>query len=314
MILSRRALLVSAGAAASAAALPTSPVAAALPAPLAAATETQPLPPPLPAAVFRERADKLRAAARQRALDAILVTPSTNLAYAVNLAIGGSERLTALILFADGPAVLVTPSFEEGNHRKTAVVDDVRVWKEDEDPIALVAKILEGKKAIGVEGATPYGTVAKLSAAYGGKLEEANSLFDPLRRVKSADEQAFIRAAADRTSAAIDATQRRVRKGMTEHAVADLLEAEYRRLGVSGGGLVQFGPSSAFPHGAPEERRLEKGDTVLIDSGCKVHGYTSDVTRTAVFGEPSDELRKVYGVVERAQSAGIAALKTGAIP
>jgi len=306
MALSRRRLLVSAGAAASAAALPLSR--------LSAATDLPPLPPPLPADVFRERQEKLRAAARTRSLDAIFVTPSTNLAYAANLAIGGSERLTALLLFADGPAVLVTPSFEEGNHRKTAVIDDVRVWKEDEDPIALVAKILDGKKAVGVEGATPYGTVAKLEAAYGGKIEEATPLFDPLRRVKSADEQALIRAAADRTSAAIDATQRRVRKGMTEHQVSDLLEAEFRRLGMGGGGLVQFGPSSAFPHGAPEERRLEKGDTVLIDAGCKVRGYTSDVTRTAVFGEPSDELRKVYGVVEKAQTAGIAALKAGAIP
>ena len=87
------------------------------------------------------------------------MTPSTNLAYSANLAIGRSERLTALLLFTDGPAVLVTPSFEEANHKRTAVVDDVKTWQEEEDPIALAGRLLSGKKAIGVEGSTSYATV-----------------------------------------------------------------------------------------------------------------------------------------------------------
>jgi len=99
---------------------------------------------------------------------------------------------------------------------------------------------------------------------------------------------------------------------MTESDVARILEEEFVKLGVRGGGLVQFGPSSAFPHGAPAERRLAKGDPVLIDCGCKIHGYNSDVTRTVSFGAPSDELRKVYDIVDRAQVAGIQALKAGA--
>jgi Xaa-Pro dipeptidase len=99
---------------------------------------------------------------------------------------------------------------------------------------------------------------------------------------------------------------------MTESEVSRLLEEEFRKLGVKGGGLVQFGPSSAFPHGAPAERRLSRGDVVLIDCGCRVHEYHSDVTRTVAFGSPSDEFRKVYAVVDRAQVAGIEALKAGA--
>jgi Xaa-Pro dipeptidase len=305
MSLTRRGLIVSAGAAASLAALPPR---------AEAAGEASALPPPLPATEFRSRQVKLRAEAKKRKLDALLVTPSTNLAYAANLAISRSERLTALLLFAEGPALLVTPSFEEGNHRKNAVVDDVRTWKEDEDPMTVVAKAVEGRAAIGIEGSTSYETVTRLAAVFPGRLENATEIFDTLRRVKSPEERALIRAAGDRTTRAITATHRRIRSGMSEHRVSEILEEEFRRLGVEGGGLVQFGPSSAFPHGAPEDRTLSRGDVVLIDAGCKVRGYSSDVTRTVAFGAASDEIRKVYDTVERAQSAGIAALRTGAIP
>ena len=305
MPVSRRTLLVSAGAAAAAAALPIS---------ARADTPLPPLPPPLPAPTFRARQEALRAAAKERGLDALFVMPSTNLAYSANLAIFRSERLTALLLLAEGPAVLVTPNFEEGNHRKNAVLDDVKTWKEDEDPIAVVAKILGSRAAVGIEGSTSYETVTRLAAAFPGKLSDATDVFDRLRRVKSAEEQALIRAAGDRTTRAIVATHRRIRKGMTEQAVSDLLEEEFRQVGVKGGGLIQFGPNSAFPHGAPEQRTLAPGDVVLIDAGCKVHGYSSDVTRTVAFRSASDELRKVYDTVERAQTAGIAALRAGAIP
>lgn len=280
--------------------------------PLAAAPEALPLPPPLKPDAFRERQAKLRNEAKARGLDALFVTPSTNLAYSANLAIGRSERLTALLLFADGPAVLVTPSFEESNHRRSAVVDEVRTWQEEEDPIALVAKLISGKKAIGIEGSTAYGTVTALASASAAKVEDAMAVFDALRTVKSDEEQGFIREAARRTNLAITATHKRMRAGMTENEVAKILEDEFSKLGVRGGGLVQFGPSSALPHGGPAERRLAKGDPVLIDSGCRVRGYSSDITRTVSFGPPSDEFRKVYAAVDRAQMAGIEALKAGA--
>jgi len=278
---------------------------------MAAAPEAPPLPPPLKPEVFRERQAKLRAEARARGFDALFVTPSTNLAYSANLAIGRSERLTALILFTSGPAVLLTPSFEEANHKRTAVVDDTRTWQEDEDPIALAGKILAGKKSLGVEGSTSYGTVTALSGATPVKIEDATAAFDALRTIKSEEEQALIRDAARRTNLAIEGTHRRMRAGMSESEVAKILEEEFVKQGVRGGGLVQFGPSSAFPHGAPAERRLAKGDSVLIDCGCKVRGYSSDITRTVSYGQPSDEFRKVYAIVDRAQMAGIEALKSG---
>jgi Xaa-Pro dipeptidase len=277
----------------------------------AAGTDVSPLPPPLKPDAFRERQAKLRAAAKERGIDLLFVTPSTNLAYCANLAIGRSERLTALLLFTDGPAVLVTPSFEEANHKRAAVVDDLRTWQEEEDPIALAGKLVSGKKVIGLEGSTSYRTMTLLSQAGAAKFEDATSLFDALRMIKSAEEQAFIRDAARRTNLAIEATHKRMRAGMSESEVERILEEEFANQGARGGGLVQFGPSSAYPHGASAERRLAKGDAVLIDCGCKVRGYGSDITRTVSFGPPSDELRKVYAIVDRAQIAGIDALKAG---
>lgn len=304
MPLTRRRWMTATGAAAGAA-LASRPSAAASPA----------APPALPAALppddFRERQAKLRAAAKASGATALFVTPSTNLAYAANLAIWRSERLTALLLFADGPAVLVTPFFEADNHRRDAVVDEVVTWKEDEDPIAIAARLL-GKGVVGIEGSTAYETVTRLAAAGPLEARDATAAFDALRAIKSPEEQAFIREAARRTNLAIEATHRGLSAGKTEGEISALLQSEFQALGVRGDGLVQFGPSAALPHGGPGERRLSRGDVVLIDAGCKVRGYTSDVTRTVAFGAPSDNVRKVYAAVDRAQMAGIGALRAGA--
>jgi Xaa-Pro dipeptidase len=269
-----------------------------------------PLPPPPKPDVYRERQAKLRAGAKARGWDALLVTPSTNLAYASGLSMGRSERLTVLIVFSDGPAVLVTPSFEESNVTRDATVDEVKTWKEDEDPIALAAKLV-AKKTVGIEGSTAFTTVSLLAAASDARTEDATAVFDALRAVKSEEELAFIKDAGRRTVAAISATHEKLRDGLSEREVSMILSQEFSRLGVRGDGLVQFGPSAALPHGGPGDRALTKGDAVLIDCGCRVRGYTSDVTRTVGFGPPSDEFRKVYAIVDRAQTAGIEALAAG---
>jgi Xaa-Pro dipeptidase len=303
MSLTRRRWMAATGAAAAAAAL--------APGPLSGASSAPALPPALKPDVFRDRQARLRAAARSGGFDALFVTPSTNLAYSANLSMGRSERLTALLLFSDGPTVLVTPFFEADNHRRDAVVDDVLTWKEDEDPIAMSTKALGKASTVGIEGSTAYATAAKLLSGAAIQGRDATAVFDALRMVKSEEEQSLIREAARRTNLAIEATHKRLSRGMTESEVSNLLEQELQKLGVRGGGLVQFGPSSALPHGGPGDRKLAAGEVVLIDAGCKIHGYTSDVTRTVSFGPPSDELRKVYGVVDRAQIAGIEALRAG---
>jgi Xaa-Pro dipeptidase len=308
--MTRRRWIAAGSAAAAASALP-----AATPASRGqAGPSAPPLPPPFPPEVFRERQARFRAAARAQGIDALFVTPSTNLGYAANLSIGRSERLTALLLFTDGPAVLVTPLFEADNHKRDAVVDDVVTWREDEDPFAAAAKALGRGKSLGIEGSTAWNTGTRMVAASGATARDAGPICDGLRMVKTDAEQEMIRDAARRTIGAIEATHRRLERGLTENAVANILEGEMQKLGVKGGGLVQFGPSAALPHGGPGDRKLSTGDVVLIDAGCRVRGYTSDVTRSVAFGAPSDELRKVYATVDRAQRAGIDALRAGAVP
>jgi Xaa-Pro dipeptidase len=304
MRLTRRHWMAAAGAATAAAALPES---------LAPRPDVAPaLPAALRPDVFRERQTKLRAAAKARGLDALVVTPSTNLAYTANVSMGRSERLTALFLLTEGPAVLLTPSFEEDNVKRGAVFDELATWKEDEDPFAQAARILAHARTVGVEGSTAYATVTRLLGAAPLQAQDAGAAFDALRMVKGPEERALLTDAARRTNLAIAATHRRLTRGVTESDAATMLEQEFRRLGVHGDGLVQFGPDAAVPHGGPGDRRLAAGDVVLIDAGCRVQGYTSDVTRTVAFGTPADEVRRVYAVVERAQLAGIDALRAGA--
>jgi len=273
-----------------------------------------PLPPPLPPDVFRERQEKALAGATRRGFDALVVLPSTNYRYLTNTDPGRSERLIALLLRAGMPATVVTPFFEEERVKRDAVIGRTVSWQEHEDPADLVAKLLSGSTRVGLEGSTDVFSAERLHAASGAACFDATAVFDALRMVKSEAEKALIRDAAFRTTSAIAATQRRLREGMTEQEVGEILAEEFRKLLVRGGGLVQFGSSAALPHGGPGERRLRKGDVVLMDCGCRVRGYSSDVTRTAAFGPPTDEARKVYATVDAAQRAGLAAFRAGAIP
>lgn len=291
--------------------------AAALAAPIAARaaepeTRLEPLPPGLPGEVFRERQARIRAARAREGLDAAFVTPSTNLRYLANLSIGRSERLTALLLPVHGPSLVVTPFFEKPRSEKNGVYDAIETWEEAENPVARCAAHLPRNAKIGIEGSTAFHTAELLRQAVGGETRDFTAGFDELRSVKSEAECSFIRAAGARTLRAIEATWKRLTEGMTELDAAAMLSQEFAKVGTPSGGLVQFGASAALPHGGPGERRLKKGDVVLIDTGCEVHGYTSDITRTVCFGSPSDRVRKVYETVDRAQRAGISALRAGA--
>ena len=303
--MTRRSLLAASAAAGIAAALRAAPLAASADPPL------PPLPAALPKEEFRRRQEGLRELIARSRIDALFVTPCTNLRYAANLTIGRSERLTAFLLPAKGPAVVVTPFFEKPRSERDGVFDAIETWQESEDPFALCARILGTGKVVAVEGSTALHASEQLRAAAGAALRDGTAIFDALRSVKSPAEQDFIRAAGTRTVAAIEGTWKRLRAGITEREAAAILAEEFSRVGTPSGGLVQFGPSSALPHGGPGDRRLAAGDVVLIDTGCEVEGYTSDITRTAVFGRASDRFRRVYDVVARAQRAGIDALGPG---
>ena len=271
---------------------------------------------PLPGAVYTRRLERAAELMRERGLVAIFAEPSTNLAYLLGASFQRSERLIGLILTANAKPFLVAPVFElERIQRSVRVVPDLRGWSESMDPYRVVSDVIwtHGPGRIAIEPSTRYGVVRRLQQALPNwQFSDADPVFTRLRIIKSEDELTLIRRAISITETSIAATFGALEAGVTDREVAALLSREMGARGARGGGLVQFGATSALPHGGTEGRELERGMPVLIDAGCDVHDYTSDITRMHFFGdEPGPEYRDVYNTVFAAQSAAYNAGKPG---
>jgi Xaa-Pro dipeptidase len=271
--------------------------------------------PSLPPEVFQRRLERAQAELKARRFGLLVATPSTNFEYLTGYNPGRSERLIALLLPADGAPAVVCPSFEVERMRRHSVIPDLHGWEEQDDPFILVRETVRrltagtrSRRTLALESSTAYDTSVRLAAALPGwTLVDAAPVTERLRVLKSPEEIALLRRAIAITQDAMAATFAGLAVGATEVEVAQLLSGEMERRGASGGGLVQFGPSSALPHGGPGGgAALERETVVLIDCGCRVGGYTSDITRTIWFGShPSDEFRKVFNVVHDAQTAAM---------
>jgi len=267
--------------------------------------------PSLSPEVFARRLDRARAELKARGLRCLIATPGTNYEYLTGYNPGRSERLIALILPVDGVPAVVCPSFEVERIKRHSVIADAPGWEEQDDPYGLVRdtvrRLAPRAGTIALESSTGYQSALRLAAALSGwKFVDAAPVTERLRIVKAPEEVALIRRAIEITQGAMAATFGQLAVGMTERDVARLLSREMQQRGAEGGGLVQFGPSSALPHGGPAAAALARETVVLIDCGCRVGGYESDITRTVWFGDsPTDEFRKVFNVVHDAQTAAI---------
>src|SRR5882762_2205879 len=269
--------------------------------------------PSLSAEVFARRLERARAELKTRGLDFLIATPSTNYEYFTGYNPGRSERLIALLLPVAGPPAIVCPAFEVERVKRHSVIAELHGWEEQEDPHALVRDTVRrlrpgsGKGTIALESTTGYQTFLRLGRALPDwKFVDAAPVTERLRVIKAPEEIALLRRAIAITLDAMGATFAQLAAGTTERDVAQILEHEMQQRGAPGDGLVQFGSSSALPHGGPGGPKLEREMVVLIDCGCRVGGYTSDITRTIWFGDrPSDEFRKVFNVVHDAQSAAM---------
>ncbi len=271
---------------------------------------------PLPSSVYGERRQRARELMSDEGLAAIFMEPATDFTYLSGASFGRSERLLAMIVPQQGETTFIAPSFEvERVERTIGAEGRVVGWEEDQSPHQLVADALKsiGRGRIGIEPSTRYGIVSRLCEAMPDfEFIDATDLFTQLRITKSEPELALIRRAISITQTAIAATFAGLENGMTERDVAVFLSDQMARDGARGGGLVQFGPSSALPHGGPGVSTLEPGTPVLIDAGCRVHGYTSDITRMHFFGGmPSQEYGEVFNTVLAAQSAAYEAGRPG---
>src|SRR5216110_705480 len=269
--------------------------------------------PTLSPAVFAQRISRAQAELKSRNLDLLVVEPSTNFQYFTSYNPGRSERLILLMIPANGTPVVVCPSFEVERIKRNTTISDARGWEEQEDPWLLVAKAAQQMKPPGrtgevaVEPTTSYQSYVRLTTKLRGWIpRDGSAVTERLRIIKGPEEITLIRQAIAATEASIAATFTQLAVGMTERDVAQLLSREMASRSSPGGGLVQFGPSSALPHGGPSAGQLTRETVVLIDAGSRVEGYTSDITRTIWFGDaPSDEFKKVYNIVHDAQTAAI---------
>jgi Xaa-Pro dipeptidase len=273
-----------------------------------------------------DRQERARKLMRENALDGIVLMEGTSLKYFTGIRWWGGERLFALVLPAKGSAFYVCPAFEVG--RATEQIanapdgerPDIRAWQEDESPYQLLAQglkergIATGK--LGIEETVRFvfsDDIAKSAPQV--TLMSATPVTAGCRMIKSPHEIALMRLACQVTLAAYEAVYHAIREGMTQQQVEELIAAAYGQLGFPGEASVQVGEYSALPHGSSTPQVVREGSIVMIDDGCTVEGYQSDITRTFVLGKipekAGDKVRKVFDTVHRAQAAALAAARPG---
>lgn len=265
------------------------------------------------------RIEKARRLMAANGLSALFLEPGSSMVYYTGAHWGLSERPFGVVIPIRGELAYISPAFEEQRAREqTRFSNDVRVWQEDESPYKLVAEILRDRGIatgkVGIEERVRFFIVDGIrAAAPQAELMLATAVTAGCRMIKSPAEIALMQRANDITLAAQKAAFATMRQGMTQAELSrNVAEATRRLGGESDGALVLFGTSSAYPHGSVHPQTLKEGDVVLIDAGCTVEGYTSDITRTSVFGTPTQRQRDVWEVEKRAQSAALAAAQVGA--
>jgi len=266
-----------------------------------------------------ERIARAQALMRRRRIGAILVEPGASLDYFTGVQWHRSERLTAAIIPAAGEPVVITPFFEEPSVRETlSIPADVRTWQEDEDPHRLVAGALRDRGVatlpVGIEETVRFFAVDGLRKALPSvTIVNAAPVVRGVRMIKSPHEIALMRKASDVTVAAYRYTYPRIKEGMTPQEIGAIMNGATRALGGDPEfALVLLGEASAYPHGSHKPQRVREGEVVLMDCGCTVHGYQSDISRTFVYGRPTDAQRKVWDQVHRGQEIAFAAARVGA--
>jgi len=265
---------------------------------------------------YAARRDRLQTLLVERHLAGLFCEPGVNSAYFTGYQTGRSERVIALFIPAKGEPLVISPAFEEERVRNESGFQKIYVWEEDESPYALVGRVLGDlgvrSGSIAIEPTTRYFVADKLAHEVPQlQLINGEALCDELRMRKSEKELALMRLSLDATEACIRQTWTQMKSGMREQEVAKLLSQNYSGLGLTGGGLIQFGASAAIPHGGPGGKPLEANQIVLMDCGTRVKGYTSDITRTTVFGTASSRHEAIWQLVHQAQTAGIEAAKPG---
>ena len=250
-------------------------------------------------------------------IDAVYIEPGSSMFYFTGMRWSNSERMFALVIPQSGELAWVCPKFEEERARELIKFGkDVRTWEEDESPYRRVAEILRDRGIrtgrVGMEERVRFFLFDGLRReAPNLEFVSATPITAGCRVIKSPAEIALMQKANDLTIVAYRATWATMRDGMPQDEFAGNCATAFRNLGVQGGVFCSFGKYTAFPHGSSTPQTLEEGDVVLMDGGCSVEGYQSDITRTFVFGKPTQRQRDIWNLELKSQDAGFAAAKVG---
>lgn len=267
----------------------------------------------------KSRVEKAQRLMSEQKIEALVLDSGTSLGYFTGISWWPSERPMVAIIPAKGNVRYVCPGFEEARFRELITIGkDVYPWQEDESPYKQMANAIKdagiSSGNIGMEERVRFFIMAGLrKEASNLNIVSGDPVTIPCRMIKSAAEIALMQKASDITVAAIKEGIKGLKEGMSPGDVAAIIEGAQRQMGNdSGFALVLFGEASAFPHGTTKPQKLKKGDIVLMDCGCQVEGYNSDITRTIVFGaEPTKRQLEIWNLEQKSQLAGFAAAKNG---
>jgi Xaa-Pro dipeptidase len=274
---------------------------------------------PIDRAERMARITKAQSLMKAQNIRALLVESGSSLDYFTGIQWWRSERVTAAVIPVDGPIMVITPHFEEPSVRESlGVPAEVGPWHEHENPFAKLAGLLTAHGIndgeIMVESTTRFFIVDGLTKTGGAlKIVNGDPVVQACRMIKSEAELKLMQIANDITLAAMRLVRPQVKLGMTQKDIGALMVKATRALGGGGddGGLVLLNEASAYPHGSHTPQEVKQGSVILLDFGCKVHGYQSDISRTFIFGKPSERQRKVWNTVKRGQELVMENAKIG---
>ncbi len=254
-------------------------------------------------------------------IKAIYLNAGTNLYYFTGTQWNASERMVGAIVCADGALNYIVPKFEEGTFKKFMQVEGtIHCWEEHECPYELVGSVLKDRNIangrIALDESAPYFLIDNLTKKNTGyAFTTAQSLTTGCRMQKSAAEIAIIQRAKNITMVVQQAAARILYPGISVKEVTDFIQQAHIKAGIPSGSyfcIVLFADDSQYPHGVTTPQNLKENEIVLVDTGCKLKGYISDITRTYVYGTPSEYHRTIWNLEKAAQQAAFDAAQLGA--
>jgi Xaa-Pro dipeptidase len=299
------------------------PIVSTLPPPIAALPDLSNQAKPFTNEERLARIDRAKQLMSAQKIDAIILSNNaTSSVYFANIRFGASERFWGLIIPAKAKPFLVCPAFEEGRAREQLAAGpfahdaDILTWQEDESPFELLATGLKDRGVIsgtvGLDENMKFifaDSIAK--AAPQLHIVSAVPITAGCRMIKDTHELDCIRLACRATLLVYRAVYQSLKEGTTTKDVRNLIRNAYQKVGFEGEASLNIGEFTASPHGSAQPQTIREGTILMLDDGCVVEGYTSDITRTFVLGKPTDKMKAVFDIVRKAQSAALAAAKPG---